>query len=69
TIQWSFGLLSPGEQVLFRRLSVFAGTFDLAAAERVAADAMLDRRDVGMALGDLVDRSMVVSVESVLISV
>ncbi|MEM7323305.1 MAG: BTAD domain-containing putative transcriptional regulator [Actinomycetota bacterium] len=36
TVQWSYDLLDPAEQVLFRRLSVFAGTFDLAAATQVA---------------------------------
>ncbi len=38
TIQWSHDLLTEGEQILFRRLSVFAGSFDLAIAERVVAD-------------------------------
>jgi predicted ATPase/DNA-binding XRE family transcriptional regulator len=35
TLQWSFSLLSEGEQSLFRRLSVFAGGASLAAAEVV----------------------------------
>ncbi|CAA9560614.1 MAG: hypothetical protein AVDCRST_MAG49-2520 [uncultured Thermomicrobiales bacterium] len=35
-VAWSYGLLSPAEQALFRRLAVFAGGFDLAAAEVVA---------------------------------
>jgi predicted ATPase len=37
TIQWSYDLLTPEEQVLFARLSVFAGGWTLEAMERVAA--------------------------------
>jgi predicted ATPase/class 3 adenylate cyclase len=36
TIEWSYDLLSGEEQLLFRRLSVFAGGCTLAAAEEVA---------------------------------
>ncbi|MGI8551627.1 MAG: tetratricopeptide repeat protein [Dehalococcoidia bacterium] len=43
-VQWSYDLLSQAEQQLFRRLSVFAGGFDLAAAEVV--------RDRGQGIGD-----------------
>jgi non-specific serine/threonine protein kinase len=37
-IAWSYDLLSPAEQLLFRRLSVFVGSFSLRAAEMVAGD-------------------------------
>src|SRR5262249_3934251 len=37
-VAWSHDLLVPAEQVLFRRLAVFVGGFDLAAAEAVAGD-------------------------------
>ncbi len=36
TIEWSYNLLSPGEQRFFNRLGVFAGAFSLADAEAVA---------------------------------
>jgi predicted ATPase len=64
TLDWSFDLLSPGEQALFARLGVFAGTFDLPAAEAVGA-AAADLADPGQAdyvvdtLGSLVDSSLV----------
>jgi tetratricopeptide (TPR) repeat protein len=51
TIEWSFALLSPGEQRLVARLAVFAGGCSLEAAEQVA-DADLDP------LQSLVDKSL-----------
>lgn len=38
TLQWSYDLLSDDEQLMFRRLSVFAGGFMLEAAGKVAPD-------------------------------
>jgi hypothetical protein len=54
TIDWSYGLLDDDLQRTLRRLSVFAGTFSLEAAERVA-EADLDD------LAALVDWSLVKS--------
>ena len=51
TIEWSYELLSPEEQQLFARLSVFAGGCTLEAAEEVA-DAELDT------LQSLVEKSL-----------
>lgn len=60
-VQWSFELLSPPEQLLFSRLSVFAGGFDLDAAERTAADEGLTAGKVFPVLSALVDKSLVVA--------
>ena len=38
TISWSYDLLAPDERVLFRRLAIFVGGFDLAAAADIAGD-------------------------------
>ncbi len=41
-IAWSYDLLSPTEQGLFRRLAIFPGGFSLEAAELVAGEPQLD---------------------------
>ncbi|MEU0686774.1 AfsR/SARP family transcriptional regulator [Streptomyces uncialis] len=54
-VDWSWELLDGDERTVLRRLSVFAGGCDLAAAEDVCGPAALD------ALGSLVDKSLVVA--------
>ncbi len=61
TMDWSHGLLSGDEQVLFRRLSVFAGGSTLEAAEAVCGGDGLERGRVLDLLGRLVDKSLVVA--------
>jgi predicted ATPase/DNA-binding XRE family transcriptional regulator len=57
TIRWSYDLLSPDEQRLFRRLGVFAGGWTLeAAADIVNPPAGLDVLD---GLTSLIDKSLV----------
>jgi predicted ATPase len=58
-IEWSHELCSPAERRLWARLSVFAGTFSLAAAEEVCAEVSLERPDVVDALIGLVGKSVV----------
>ncbi|WP_405440906.1 winged helix-turn-helix domain-containing protein [Streptomyces avidinii] len=61
-VDWSWDLLDEPERTVLRRLSVFAGGCDLAAAEAVCADprdpAPYDAADI---LGSLVDKSLVVA--------
>lgn len=59
SVQWSYNLLSDLEQILFRRLSVFSGGFDLDAVESVCAGEGLDTVQVLDTLGQLVDKSLV----------
>jgi predicted ATPase/transcriptional regulator with XRE-family HTH domain len=51
TIAWSHALLSPGEQVLFRRLAVFAGSSDLSAIDAVCNAA----GDLGESVLDVIE--------------
>lgn len=65
TIDWSYALLPPPEQILFRRLSVFVGSFCLDAAVPVASGGTIQSKDVVDLLGRLVDKSLVVTVPNV----
>ena len=66
TLDWSYDLLSPDEQRLFRALAVFAGGWLLVAAEAVTADppgaAAAGDAERGAAvlegLGSLIDKSL-----------
>jgi len=57
--QWSYDLCSPAERLLWARLSVFAGSFGIPAAQDVCAGGSLDRAEVLPALIGLVDKSVV----------
>lgn len=60
TIGWSHELCTMQERLLWSRLSVFAGGFDLDAAEYVCAGDGLDADDVLELVDSLVDRSVLV---------
>ncbi|MEV5612188.1 NB-ARC domain-containing protein [Streptomyces sp. NPDC052225] len=60
TIGWSHELCPPAERLLWARLSVFAGSFHVQAAEEVCADDALDRADVPRLLTALADKSLLV---------
>ena len=59
SVEWSYELLSPGEQALLRRLAVFVGGCTLEAVEEVCTGEGLDRYDVLHLVGSLVDKSLV----------
>jgi predicted ATPase/class 3 adenylate cyclase len=60
TIDWSYDLLKPAEQAMFRRLSVFTGGFDLAAAEAVCIGDDVEDWEVLDHLDSLVDKSLTI---------
>ncbi|HET9223667.1 MAG TPA: LuxR C-terminal-related transcriptional regulator, partial [Roseiflexaceae bacterium] len=60
TLDWSHDLLPEQEQIMFRRLAVFAGGWSLEAADAVCAGEGIEHDDVLNLLSDLVDRSLVV---------
>lgn len=60
-IDWSYNLLSEQEQLLFNRLSVFAGDFSLEAVEEVCPDEKLKKEDILSLLSQLVDKSLTIA--------
>ncbi|MWK40510.1 LuxR family transcriptional regulator [Actinomadura sp. J1-007] len=62
-VDWSHELCTPGERLLWARLSVFAGDFDLEAAERVCADEELPSTEICELVAGLVAQSIVMRVD------
>jgi predicted ATPase len=58
TVDWSYELLSEEERVLWQRLSVFAGSFGLEAAEDVCSGAGLERWRIVDLVAGLVAKSI-----------
>jgi len=63
-IEWSYRLLTEQEQTLFVRLSVFASGADLVAVHAVCGERGADEADTLDLLAALVDKSMVVPVDT-----
>jgi predicted ATPase/DNA-binding SARP family transcriptional activator len=59
TVDWSYALLTETEQTALTRASVFAGSFDLDAAERVLPSDGIEREDVLDLVTGLVGKSLV----------
>ncbi|MFI1201750.1 ATP-binding protein [Streptomyces sp. NPDC020883] len=60
-VDWSWDLTDEPERAVLRRLSVFAGGCDLAAAEEVCAGGGVAPYEVAGLLGSLIDKSLVVA--------
>jgi predicted ATPase/class 3 adenylate cyclase len=61
-IDWSYDLLSDTERLLLCRLSVFAGSWSLEAAEEICSGDSIDSIDVMDLLSQLVNKSLAVVV-------
>jgi predicted ATPase/DNA-binding CsgD family transcriptional regulator len=60
TVDWSFELCTEAERTVWARCSVFAGEFDVDAAEYVCAGGGLSEGDVFAAVAGLVDKSVLI---------
>jgi len=58
TLEWSYELLTDAEQAMWRRVSVFAGSFDLDAAETVCAGGRVGSGQIADLVDALVAKSI-----------
>jgi predicted ATPase len=61
TLDWSYGLLSPGEQAIYRRLSRLVDDFDLDRVLAAVADLGLTRAAVFASVTSLARKSLIVA--------
>jgi predicted ATPase/DNA-binding winged helix-turn-helix (wHTH) protein len=59
TLDWSYDLLSPSEQAILQRLSVFNGSFTSMAADAVVTDVGIEKSETTSGIGSLVSKSLV----------
>lgn len=64
SVDWSHGLLAPTERILFRRLAVFVGGFELDAVAAIAAGDGLESDQILDVLTLLIDKSLVIATET-----
>jgi predicted ATPase len=65
TVAWSYQLLDPGEQRVFRRLGVLPGRFSIEAAAAVVAEDERPSPDLVLAAAaDLIDKSLLLRAET-----
>ncbi|WP_216216838.1 ATP-binding protein [Amycolatopsis aidingensis] len=65
TVDWSFALCTETERAVWSRCSVFAGSFDLAAAEYVCAGSGVHDDEVLAAVDSLIDMSVLLREDGV----
>ncbi len=63
-IDWSYDLLSENEKILFQRLSVFTGGWNLAAAEEICSCDNIECYEVMDIHSNLLDKSLISNAES-----
>ena len=59
-IDWSHELLTPTEQVIFRRLAIFSGGFTMEAVEAIASGMGGPKQNTVDILGQLINKSLVI---------
>src|SRR5208283_5203317 len=64
-VNWSYDLLQESEQIVLDRLSVFAGGFDLEAAEAVCGADPIAPEDVLELVSSLVEKSLVMVAQEI----
>lgn len=65
SVEWSYELCTQDERVLWRRLSVFSGSFDLDAARQVCSDEQTPPETVPEVVARLVEKSILLLEQAV----